>query len=191
MSFKVYKQKGRNIAKRLFPIPDILCEFCHTRQATDHHHKDGDTWHNYKDNIMFLCRSCHLKLDHASGLHPNQTRLTVDQIERIKDKRNRIKDLQGETGLSIRYLYRIREGSNNPVPRDKEYQEPVVPDGWHPKPHGKPRVLDIWQVKHLLSHQPHLAVRTAKALAQEYSVNVSTIWKAYGRQGCYGDKIYD
>lgn len=38
------------------------CEKCDS-PATDRHHKDRDTGNNVRENISFLCRSCHMKED--------------------------------------------------------------------------------------------------------------------------------
>lgn len=38
------------------------CESCGA-QATDRHHKDGDTGNNVPENIAILCRRCHMTID--------------------------------------------------------------------------------------------------------------------------------
>jgi hypothetical protein len=55
------KHTGRNRAKKLYPILG-KCELC-DKDATDRHHKDGNTFHNSEDNVVFLCRHHHMSED--------------------------------------------------------------------------------------------------------------------------------
>lgn len=41
---------------------DKICEICGSTQSIDVHHKDGDFNNNSQENLMVLCRSCHMKL---------------------------------------------------------------------------------------------------------------------------------
>ncbi len=41
------------------------CEVCGSTQNVDIHHKDGDWHNNALDNLIALCRSCHMK-EHRS-----------------------------------------------------------------------------------------------------------------------------
>lgn len=47
-------------AQRKYPIKD--CQEC-GREATERHHIDDDTGNNDPENIMILCRRCHMKID--------------------------------------------------------------------------------------------------------------------------------
>src|SRR3990167_4770045 len=38
------------------------CEYCPNTQALDTHHKDGDITNNSPENLLTLCKSCHMKL---------------------------------------------------------------------------------------------------------------------------------
>lgn len=52
----------RNRARRIY-IQLGICENCHSRPAVDRHHKDTNTGNNQRENLMFLCRQCHMTLD--------------------------------------------------------------------------------------------------------------------------------
>lgn len=39
-----------------------VCEICGSTKNIDVHHKDGDFHNNSKENLMLVCRSCHMKL---------------------------------------------------------------------------------------------------------------------------------
>lgn len=189
---KQYKMLGRYEAKRLYPLTGfVACAEC-SGKATDHHHIDGDTHNNAPENVVFLCRACHLKIEHAAGRLPQQTKLTVEQITAIKDRATNLSAMAREVGLTLRYLQKIRQGKSNPNPAVPKYVPFVAPVDWEYKDlRGKPRALNVEQVKHILSFRPTLGTNTAELLALEYHVNISTIWKARGRQGCYADSIYD
>jgi hypothetical protein len=58
-------QRGRKVARRLYPIPSgYECEAigCNSL-ATDHHHLDGNTDNNERSNIEFLCHPCHMSYE--------------------------------------------------------------------------------------------------------------------------------
>lgn len=44
-----------------------VCEKCGSTRNIDVHHKDGDYHNNTPDNIMILCRSCHIKIHRKNG----------------------------------------------------------------------------------------------------------------------------
>lgn len=187
-----YKELGRRQGRKLFPAPDCVCPQCNERPATDIHHKDGDTYNNVIENISYLCRSCHLKADHAAGRLPLQTQLTAEQISAIKDKSTNLSAMARKIGLTLRYLQKIRQGKNNPKPVATAYTPFLAPDDWEYKDlRGKPRALTVKQAKHILSYKPTLGTQRAFDLAKEYKVNISTVWKARGRHRCYADSIYD
>lgn len=39
-----------------------VCEICGSTKSIDVHHKDGDYNNNNVDNLMIVCRSCHMKI---------------------------------------------------------------------------------------------------------------------------------
>lgn len=41
---------------------DVVCELCGSTKNVDIHHKDFNHQNNSSDNLMLVCRSCHLKL---------------------------------------------------------------------------------------------------------------------------------
>lgn len=53
---------GRRRAIKMYPIEGMVCEVC-DRVSTERHHRDGNAANNNKDNVMFLCRRCHMELD--------------------------------------------------------------------------------------------------------------------------------
>lgn len=50
----------RERAQRMYPLED--CEKC-GKKAVDRHHINGDTGDNRRENIMLLCRRCHMAED--------------------------------------------------------------------------------------------------------------------------------
>lgn len=51
---------GRSRAQKAFVLGS--CKSCGAK-ATDRHHIDGDTSNNSAENIMKLCRRCHMRID--------------------------------------------------------------------------------------------------------------------------------
>lgn len=175
-----YKALGRLKAKKLYPIPDVLCK-CGLVQVSDIHHIDGDTHNNNPINIAFLCHKCHLRIERQTRRVGNHTKLTNDDIARIKDKRYSISKLAQEFGMDHSYLRRIRNGIKNPIP----YIPDAVPDGWEYKDiRGKPRALTQDELNILWSY-PILGGKNAEKYAKQFGVAISTIYKAYKRHGCY------
>ena len=43
------------------------CELCGSMKSIDVHHKDHDYKNNTPENIMVLCRSCHMKIHRDYG----------------------------------------------------------------------------------------------------------------------------
>ncbi len=56
----VSEKGGRTRALRSFDAQP--CESCGA-EKTDRHHKDGNTANNAPENIVFLCRRCHMEAD--------------------------------------------------------------------------------------------------------------------------------
>ena len=57
----------RNRAQRAFSLDGVVCERCQEKPATDRHHRDDDVGNNFRDNLMFLCRRCHMEIDGRLG----------------------------------------------------------------------------------------------------------------------------
>ena len=57
---------ARNINKLL--LNKTECEICGSTQNLDIHHKDWDWNNNAEDNLMCLCRSCHMKQHRKNGV---------------------------------------------------------------------------------------------------------------------------
>lgn len=53
--------QARRRARRRKPL--ALCEECSIAPALDVHHRDGDPFNNTPDNLMGLCRRCHMTID--------------------------------------------------------------------------------------------------------------------------------
>jgi len=54
-------QTGRDRARRRKTLD--ICEECRAAPAVDRHHRDGNPLNNQPDNLMGLCRRCHMVLD--------------------------------------------------------------------------------------------------------------------------------
>jgi len=52
----------RSRARRKF-VNLGTCEECGEKPATERHHKDEDTGNNARENLVFVCRLCHMKID--------------------------------------------------------------------------------------------------------------------------------
>lgn len=65
-SDKQSDRNGRATAQRINEL--ILhkdkCEICGSKKNIDVHHKDENPSNNVLDNLMVLCRSCHMKIHH-------------------------------------------------------------------------------------------------------------------------------
>lgn len=57
----INKNTGHIRARRKFHQKEN-CNFCGKAKA-ERHHQDGNPMNNNKDNIIWLCRSCHMKED--------------------------------------------------------------------------------------------------------------------------------
>jgi len=53
---------NRRVAQRRYPTLG-RCEHCHAVPAVDRHHRDGNTAHNQRANLLFVCRRCHMLID--------------------------------------------------------------------------------------------------------------------------------
>lgn len=53
---------GRQMARYWVPL-EGPCQRCGEAPATDRHHVDGDPLNNVPDNIMLVCRQCHMDVD--------------------------------------------------------------------------------------------------------------------------------
>lgn len=56
------KETKHKRARGLYPHIGI-CEECNQNRATERHHIDKDEGNNRRDNVMFLCHRCHMKID--------------------------------------------------------------------------------------------------------------------------------
>jgi hypothetical protein len=54
---------GRVECIERYPAPLGRCEDGCGAAAVDRHHVDGDTSHNARSNVRFLCRRCHMEAD--------------------------------------------------------------------------------------------------------------------------------
>ncbi len=61
---KACKNSKRGRARRTFKLGP--CQDC-GKPATDRHHEDGDTGNNSTDNVVILCRKCHMIRDGRSA----------------------------------------------------------------------------------------------------------------------------
>ncbi len=182
-----YLRIGRHAARKLHgQSREGICPDCNNNKKLDLHHIDGNTHNNDKSNITFLCHVCHLRRERKLGRVGSHTKLTQADIDRIRGNEN-LKVLAKEFELHPSYLRKIRTGVKVPVP----YVPIVIPDDWvYVDRRGKPRALDVESVKRIMNIS-NWCTKTAKDLAIEYGVNISTIYKVHGRHGCYSDAKYN
>ena len=57
------RNSERAVARRAYSLEGVLCERCGEEPAKDRHHIDGNTAHNARANLTFLCRRCHMEVD--------------------------------------------------------------------------------------------------------------------------------
>lgn len=56
----IVEESGRQRARLRYHL--FKCELC-GEEATDRHHRDGDTTNNDPSNVQILCRHCHMTVD--------------------------------------------------------------------------------------------------------------------------------
>lgn len=114
---KVSIRAGRCRAERLYPSKP--CELC-GKVKTDRHHKDGNTANNNRENIMFLCRKCHINLDgrlvkqaktrnKAIGERCHTCKITTQQVITIRNDKRTARELSGIYGVSESTVYSIKQ----------------------------------------------------------------------------------
>lgn len=185
-----YKRIGRYITRRMYGgSKDGTCPDCDETKRLELHHIDGDTHNNKEDNVIFLCRVCHLRRERKDCRVGNRTRLSSKDIADITDGKETVIQLAKRLGMCDSYIRRIRKGEKNPKPLDTDVS--VVPRGWEYKDlRGKPRALTVRQVKKLLA-LPILGRKTAANYCKNWNVSKATLYKVRSRRGCYADSIYD
>jgi len=55
------KSAGRSRAQNKYVLS--VCVLCNKKSGTDRHHIDNNTLNNKEENIMILCRGCHMEID--------------------------------------------------------------------------------------------------------------------------------
>jgi hypothetical protein len=85
---KIKDKSGRSRALRLFK-KGLACEFCGEKnKRLDRHHKDENTLNNNKENIIFLCRKCHMKIDGRYEKFINLSRIKQNEKTIIHENNN-------------------------------------------------------------------------------------------------------
>jgi hypothetical protein len=97
-------------ARRLYPLDGVLCENHCGNPAVDHHHIDGDPHNNAPENVLRVCRRCHMRLDgrvrsrhqRARGAATGKAKLTEDDVRAIRCRRQSesLAVLAAEYGIS-------------------------------------------------------------------------------------------
>ena len=66
---KTYRTAHKSAANIAYTIleKERKCEVCGSTSHIDIHHKDGNFQNNTPENIMVVCRSCHLKIHNPKG----------------------------------------------------------------------------------------------------------------------------
>lgn len=83
---------GYNRCRNLYPAPLGPCENtgC-TREATERHHRDGDTRHNDRSNVQFLCRGCHMTVDGRGRAQTQKMKRAVSRETRSPETQARMR----------------------------------------------------------------------------------------------------
>lgn len=53
---------ARSRTRSRYPLPDY-CERCMEARPVDRHHLDGDPSNNVPENVLAVCRRCHMQID--------------------------------------------------------------------------------------------------------------------------------
>jgi len=79
-----------SVRNRVLRRDSHSCELCGSDETLEVHHKDGDYPNNDMDNLITLCRSCHMNVHHgptterekelADQLLPRDQRKTGDEV---------------------------------------------------------------------------------------------------------------
>jgi hypothetical protein len=96
-------------ARRLYPL-DVLCENGCGKPAVERHHVDGNPHNNAPENVLRVCRRCHMHLDgrvrsqhqRARGAATGKAKLTEDDVRAIRRRRQTepLAVLAAEYGIS-------------------------------------------------------------------------------------------
>jgi len=106
-------QSGRGRAIRATPLA-ALCERCKKRPASERHHVDGNTCNNARENLLQLCRTCHMKLDgrleaFAEMAH-GRAKISDHQVEELRSAHRagvKATILAERYGMSLSQTWRI------------------------------------------------------------------------------------
>ena len=71
---------GRQRAEKMFPCI-FSCEICESTINLNRHHIDGNTSHNTRQNVAFLCSRCHNKAHFISIGKVRSKVLTLKQLK--------------------------------------------------------------------------------------------------------------
>ena len=69
-------ESGRKRARRLYRVLG-MCERCGVVEATERHHRNGDTFDNTPANIARLCNPCHQLVDGRAAAFFAQAQATL------------------------------------------------------------------------------------------------------------------
>jgi hypothetical protein len=82
------RENGHRKARLLYPTLGTCERDGCTEQAVDRHHIDGNTFHNERSNVMFLCRACHMIIDgrmkviHTKDKKPPKTCINCGELKK-------------------------------------------------------------------------------------------------------------
>lgn len=57
---------NRHLKKRILERDNYKCQNCTSSKRLVVHHKDEDKLNNVEDNLVVLCRTCHMKVHHCT-----------------------------------------------------------------------------------------------------------------------------
>ena len=80
-------ESGRKRARRLYRVLG-MCEQCGMAEATERHHRNGDTFDNTPANIARLCNPCHQLVDGRAAAFAAQAPVTQPlAVEAAREKK--------------------------------------------------------------------------------------------------------
>ncbi len=100
--------------RRSINLENKNCAFCNKNTNLCIHHKDGNIFNNYMDNLEFVCLSCHTRYHRQRHDTGSLSKLSKITILYIKNSNIPVRSLLKLIKISRGYFYCIRNKIKNP-----------------------------------------------------------------------------